>query len=128
MPIAIIVVIISIFKTVKNHNREEQLKLENNYVIGKIIDHTVSGIHENFYVEYQYFVNNQKYTKTEYYRERFRDCYLNKKCIGLEYVVFYEKKNPENAFMDFDLTELDMRMKNVKMKNLKERFEKYKVE
>lgn len=101
---------------------------DNKYVIGKIIDHRISGIHENFYVEYEYYVDSIKYTKTEYYREKFRDCHQTRKCIGLEFVVFYELENPENAFMDFDLTELDIKKKNIRLKNIKERLEKYKTE
>ena len=109
IPILVIVVIYSIFKQIKSDQNENELRGQNDYVIGKIIDHRVSGIHENFYVEYEYYVDNIKYTKTEYYREKFRDCHETKKCIGLEYIVFYELNNPENAFMDFDLTELDIK-------------------
>ncbi|MFD2915494.1 hypothetical protein [Psychroserpens luteus] len=128
IPILAIVIIYSIFKQIRTDKNENQLESENNYVIGEIIDHRISGIAENYYVEYKYFVNGIKYVKSEFYADKFRDCHQTKKCIGLEYIVFYESKKPENAFMDFDLTELDMKKKNVKLKNIKEQLEKYKTE
>ncbi|WP_055442119.1 hypothetical protein [Lacinutrix himadriensis] len=128
IPVVIIVVIFSIFKTIRNDKKEEQLKLEYNYVIGEITNHYSLGLEASYYINFKYIVDGTEYSKSVNYSFKYADCERTRNCIGLKHVVYFDIDNPESAFMDFDLTELDMKRKNIKRKNIKERIEKLKVE
>ena len=124
LPILIIIVIYSIFKTIKTEKNENQLKAENNYVIGEITDHKVYGLAESYYIHYKYSVNGTEYSKSMNNSFKYTDCEKTRNCIGMKHVVYYDIKNPKNAFMDLNLTELEMYRKNVKKNNVKERMNK----
>ena len=128
IPILAIVLIYSIFKTIKTDEKEKQLELEYNYVIGEITDHKIFGIAETYYIYYKYKVNGIEYSKSENNSLKYSDCERTRNCIGLKHVVYYDIDNPNSAFMDFDLTESEMKRKNIKLKNIKERIEKLKQE
>ncbi|MBA6157195.1 hypothetical protein H3Z83_11790 [Tenacibaculum sp. S7007] len=123
IPIAVIVVIFSIFKTIKNDKKEEQLKLENNYVIGEITDHKVTGLAETYHIYYKYSVDGTEYSKSVNYSFKYSDCQRTKNCIGVKHPVYYDIENPNNAFMDFNSTELDLKKLNIQKKRFKERID-----
>ena len=108
--------------------KENQLKLEYDYVIGEITDHKVFGIAESYYIYYKYQVNGIEYSKSVNNSFKYTNCEKTRDCIGLKHVVYYDINNPESAFMDFDLTELEMKRKSIQRKNIRERIEKLKIE
>jgi len=124
IPIALIVVIFSVVKSINSNKKESELKEENNYVVGEIIDHNISGIAENYFVKYEYYVDGKKFHKTEYYADQFRNCHETRDCIGLKFIVFYKKENPEIAFMDFELQEKDLKIRNLKQKEIQKKLYK----
>jgi hypothetical protein len=128
IPILIIVLAYSVFKTLKRDKKESQLELEYNYVIGEIIDHKISGLAETYYIFYKYNVNGIEYSKSVNNSFKYSDCEKTQKCIGIKHVVYYDINNPENAFMDFDITELELNKKKNQLKNIKERIKKLKTE
>jgi hypothetical protein len=93
---------ISLIKTLKDNSDVAEYKKQKSFTIGKIIDHRISGVHENFYIEYSYLVNNIEYTNVVNYRGKYRDCYINRKCIGKEYRVYFDEDIPSKSYMDFD--------------------------
>jgi len=128
IPILVIVLIYSLFKTIKTDKQENLLESENNYVIGEITDHKIFGLAESYYIYYKYKVNGIEYSKSVNNSFNYSDCERTRSCIGLKHVVFYNIDNPEDAFMDFDLTELEMNKRNIKRKNINERIKELKIE
>ncbi len=127
IPVLIIVIIFSISKSIKSSKKEDNLKAKNDYVIGEIIDHKISGIAENYFVEYEYFVDGKKFKKTDYYADKYRNCYETRDCIGLKFIVFYKKENPEIAFMDFDLNAKDLNLIEIKQKEIERKLESLSI-
>ena len=127
IPVLIIVIIFSISKSIKSGKEDDNLKAKNDYVIGEIIDHKISGIAENYFVEYEYFVDGKKFEKTEYYADKYRNCHETRDCIGLKFIVFYKKENPEIAFMDFDLKETDLEFKENEQREIQKKLESLSI-
>ncbi len=102
--ISIIIFILAIasIKSFKKENKEIDLKKENNFTIGQIVDHKVYGLSETYYIKFSYSVNGVEYMNSVNNSWKFTDCYKTRKCIGRKFIVYYDKKNPENSFMDFD--------------------------
>lgn len=98
----IIVLIFFYFRTINNENRMDIFKEKGFYTTGKIIDHNISGFSENFYIKYLYVVNEKEYIETINYSLKYRDCYKTRKCIGKKFVVYYNPKDPKEAYIDFD--------------------------
>ncbi|MFK5983592.1 MAG: hypothetical protein QM499_11805 [Flavobacteriaceae bacterium] len=128
VPILIIVLIYSVFKTINTSKKEKQLEFEYNYTIGEITDHKIFGLAESYYIYYKYNVNGIEYSKSVNNSFNYSDCERTRSCIGLKHVVFYNIDNPEDAFMDFDLTELEMNKRNIQRKNINERIKELKIE
>lgn len=103
--IIIIVVIISfsIFQSLRSYKLEADLKAENNYVLGEIVDHYYPGTSKAHFIKFQYYVDGEMFKKTSYYGGNFRSYHKTRNCIGQKYFVFYRKGNPEIAFMDFEM-------------------------
>ena len=108
IPILIIVLAYSIFQTIESDKSERQLREENNYTIGVITNHRITGMAETYNISFTYSVNEQEYIKTVSHRWHYSDCENTRNCIGLKHVVYYDIENPKNAFMDFDITQRDM--------------------
>ena len=128
IPILAIVLIYSAFKTIATNNKESELKLKYNYVVGEITDHKVFGLSETYYIHYKYKVSGTEYSKSVNNSFNYTDCERTRNCIGLKHVVYYDIDNPENAFMDFDITELEMKNKNIQQENIKQRIKELKTE
>lgn len=97
-----VVIGFSIFKTIGEKSENNSLKGDGTYTIAKIINHSVIGYAEAYYVEYEFFVNNKKYVKSVNYSRKFIDCYKTKECIGRKFVVYYNRENPDEAYVDFN--------------------------
>ncbi|HEX9826439.1 MAG TPA: DUF3592 domain-containing protein [Flavobacteriaceae bacterium] len=98
----IVILIISYIKWQEKQANIRELSKNNLITIGKIIDHRVTGLSENFYVKYEYTINGITYTKEVNYSDKFRNCYFDRKCIGKKFIVYYDKNNPDNAVIDFE--------------------------
>lgn len=128
IPLIALVLIYSIYQTIKNDKDEHQLRLENNYVIGEITNHEIFGISESYYIYYKYNVNGIEYSKFVNNGFVYTDCERTRKCIGLKHVVYFDPNNPENAFMDFELTDLDIKKRNLIKEKMKARINNLKKE
>ena len=101
--IVIIVFLISILNTRNNDIKNQDLKSQNNFTIGRITDSYSTGAeYGTQYIEYSYSVDKKDYIKSVNYIEKFLGCNRSRNCIGRKFVVYYDKNNPEKSFMDFD--------------------------
>lgn len=99
--IVVLIVGFSLFKTIKKNDREELFREHGWSTIGTITGHNMSGKAETYYVKYTYSVDGKTYNKNVNYSGDFIDCYKMGKCIGRKFVVYYNKENPEEAYIDF---------------------------
>ncbi len=99
-----VLIIFSFFliRTMIRDNTKNEFKENGSFTIGKIIDHNISGINENFYIKCLYIVDGQKYINITHYRKKYKDCHKTRKCIGLKFKVYYDPKKPKKSFVDYD--------------------------
>jgi len=128
IPIVIIVIIFSVFKQIRSDKNEKQLKLENNYVIGEITDFYSLGLEATYYIHFEYIIDGIKYEKSKNTYSIYPDCEKTKNCIGIKHPVYYDVKNPNNAFMDFNLTESEFYKRTKEKKKIKEQIDQLKIE
>lgn len=124
----IIVIIFSIFKQIRRDKNEKQLKLENNFVIGEITDYYSLGFDVTVYIHFEYIIDGIKYEKSVNTNSMYPDCEETKNCIGTKHPVYYDIENPNNAFMDFNLTESELKKLNIEKSRIKERINKLRTE
>lgn len=100
--ILFVVLCFSVYKTINKSDKKELYKSQDNYVIGEIINHKVTGLSETYYVTFKYSVSGKNYTKSTNYSKKFVDCYKTRDCIGKKFKVYYNNNDPDEAYIDFE--------------------------
>jgi hypothetical protein len=92
------IIFLSIYYT-NDYFEKRKIYFDKGHTTGKIIDYYVI-FPESHYLKYQYLVDGKLYTKNVPASITFPKCADDKRCIGKEFVVEYEKANPGNSIID----------------------------
>lgn len=100
--VLVVILSFSLWKTINIKDKNQKLFNIGDTTIGVIVDHTVIGYAETYYVGYVYKVAGIEYSKSINYSFDFITCHRTRDCIGRRFTVYYNPDDPKEAYIDFD--------------------------